>query len=542
MADNRVMDPAGRDAVLAATLAKHPDAFVVAIAPTGLFVPLPDELATPGLRPIEGASSALGLVIHEDRRTVIEAWHRVLNEGVANCLVHPVAAPDRQARMHFIDLTHRLGVYVGMISGMEDHAADLCSPHDQVRPRLVTMHKDQTAVITDAGPEVAVLLGWSPAELIGTRSLELVHPDDHERAIASWLDLLGTPPGAARRVRLRHLHRDGHPVWFEITNHNYLGDPDRPGVVAEMLDISDEMAAQEAVRAAEQLMRRLTETLPLGILQIDADRRITYLNDRAARALRTRVGDVLGDAQLDAIVPADRPAAADAIAEVLGTGGDVDLEYGSREPGRGLRRNRANLRTLTGDDGAVTGAIICLADVTEDVHLREELRHRATFDPLTGCHNRAATMAALQEAVDGPDGHAGTAVIFLDLNCFKQVNDRYGHAAGDRLLTHVAGRLRRAVPAAGVVGRIGGDEFVVICRDVPSPSLAHQIGADLLAGLRGDGVEADGQVLEPQASMGVAWSACGAAGPEELIARADAAMYEAKKNRTGPLALVLARA
>jgi len=117
---------------------------------------------------------------------------------------------------------------------------------------------------------VTALLGWTPAELSGRRSLDLVHPDDHERAIASWMDMLSTPPGAARRVRLRHLHKNGQAVWFEITNHNHLADADRPGVIAEMLDISDEMAAQEAVRAAEQLMRRLTETLPLGILQIDA--------------------------------------------------------------------------------------------------------------------------------------------------------------------------------------------------------------------------------------------------------------------------------
>jgi diguanylate cyclase (GGDEF)-like protein/PAS domain S-box-containing protein len=535
MADDLKLDPAGREAVLAATLAKHPGAFLAAIAPTGLFTDLPDELAGTGMRPIEGPRSALGLVIPDDQRIVIDAWHRALREGVANCLVHPIAAPDRQVRLHIIDLTHRLGVFVVLLTGMEDHEATLI-PHEEMRPRLVTMHKDQTAVIIGAGPEVGPLLGYAPDELIGTRSLELVHPDDHERAIASWMDMLSTPVGAARRVRLRHLHKDGHAVWFEITNHNHLADPSQPGVVAEMLDISDEMAAQEAVRAAEQLMRRLTETLPMGILQIGADRRITYVNDRAFRHVGARVGDLLGDAQLAAIVPADRLAARNAIAEVLSSGRDVDLEYGRREPGRGVRRIRANLRALTDDTGAVTGAIICLGDVTDEVRLREELRHRATFDPLTGCHNRAATLAALEETC----GDAGTAVIFCDLNGFKEVNDRYGHAAGDRLLTHVATRLRLAVGASGLVGRIGGDEFLVICRDVTGPGQARQIGTDLLAALGDSPVEVDGHMLSPQVSVGVAWSAQGSAGADDLVARADAAMYEAKKTRTGPLALVLA--
>ncbi|WP_433306570.1 diguanylate cyclase domain-containing protein [Actinoplanes sp. CA-030573] len=541
MAENRMIDPAGREAVLAAVVAENPEAFIAAMAPTGFLVPLPDELAATGLRPIEGPASLLGVVVGEDHVTALDAWHQLLAEGVGECLVRPVAAPDRQVRLHLIDLTHRLGVHAGLITGMAGGLAGPALAHDEVRPRLVTMRKDQNSVITDIGPEVAPLLGRQPEELAGTRSLDLVHPDDRERSIASWMDLLSAGPGAVRRVRLRHLHRDGTTVWFEITNHNRLGDPERPAVIAEMLDISDEMAAQEAVRAAEQLMRRLTETLPMGVLQLDAGRRINYLNERAARALHARLGDPV-DGLLDAIAPADRPAAAGALAEVLGTGRDVDLEYGTREPGRPARRMRANLRALTDEAGAVTGAIICLTDVTEDVRLREELRHRATFDELTGCHNRAATMAALHDAVQCAD--AGAAVVFLDLNSFKQVNDRYGHAAGDQLLVHVAARLRLAVPYGGLLGRIGGDEFVVICRDVPSPADAHRIGAALLASLAGDGdgdgIRAAGEVLRPQASMGIAWSPCGASDPEELIARADAAMYEAKKSRTGPLAVVLA--
>ena len=541
MAVDRKMEPAGRDRVLAATLAQFPDAFIGAINAAGLFTELPPELAAAGLRPIEGASSALGLVIGPDHRIVVDAWHQVVHEGVANCLVRPVAAPDRQVRLHLIDVTHRLGVHVGILSGMEDHGAGLTLPSDQVRPRLVTMHKDQTAVITDAGPEVELLLGWTPAELVGRRALDLVHPEDHDRAIAGWMELLNTPPGSARRVRLRHLHRDGHPVWFEITNHNHLTDPDHPGVLAEMLDISDEMAAQEAVRAAEQLMRRLTETLPLAILQIDAGRRIVYLNDRAARRMGARAGEVLGGAMFATIVPADRAAVEDAVDGVLGAGGDTDFEYGHHEPGWGVRRIRANLRALTDDAGTVTGAIVCLADVTEDVRLREELRHRATFDALTGCLNRGATLAALRDAVTGADRHAGTAVIFLDLDGFKQVNDRYGHAVGDRLLTDVAARLRLATPAAGVVGRLGGDEFVVICRDVPDAGRAGRIGTDLLAALRGGGIDVDGVLLRPEASVGVAWSPGDGTGAEDLIARADAAMYSAKRARKGPYALVLSR-
>jgi diguanylate cyclase (GGDEF)-like protein/PAS domain S-box-containing protein len=525
--EKQLMKPADRDAVLAALVAKHPDAFVSAIGPNGLFAPVPPEVAATGLRPVEGASSMLGLVVEDDHRRVIDAWSQVVLEGAANCLVRLTAAPERQARIHFVDTTHRYGVHLGVISG-SGLAAGLVLEPDVVRPRLVTMVKNQVSVVTEVGSEILPLLGWSPDELTGQRTLELVHPDDQQRAIASWMDMLSTPHGSARRVRLRHLHRDGRTVWFEVTNHNFLADPDDPRVVAEMLDISDEMAAQEAVRAAEQLMRRLTETMPLSIVQITPEGRIAFLNERAARHVRAQVGDRLDDSVLRSIEPADRTLVGEALAAVL-AGTDQDLEYGHREPGAGNRRIRANLRALTDDSGTVTGAIVCLADVTEEARLRATLWQQATFDALTGCHNRAATMTALEDALRTADRHDGTAVIFLDLNAFKPINDRYGHATGDLLLSRVATSLRNTVPHGAIVGRIGGDEFVAVCRDVAGREHAERIGADLLAALSASRVQVDGRTLVPQASLGVAWSAYGGGHPDELMAQADAAMYAMKR-------------
>ncbi|GAA3338083.1 hypothetical protein GCM10020358_16860 [Amorphoplanes nipponensis] len=534
------MDPAARDDVFAAMLRQHPDAFIGTVSAMGLFVPLPEGLDTGGLRPIVGAQSALALVVAEDQKIAIETWQRTLAQGLANCLIHPLAAPAELVRLHLLDMTHRYGVYVVFLTGLATHPDGRSLEAELIKPRLVTVRKDQVAVITAADEEIALVLGWTAAELTGTRSLDLVHPDDHQRAIASWMDMLATAPGEARRVRLRHLHRDGTPIWFEVTNHNWLTDPADPRVVAEMLDISDEMAAQDALRAGEQLLRRLTETIPMGIVQIDAARRIVYQNERAARAIGAGLGDVLGGEFLGPIVPGDRPAVEDAVARVLSTGGDADVEYGHRDH-RGLRRVRAGLRSLTAASGEVTGAIIGLTDVTEDVRLRDELRQRATFDALTGCRNRAATLAALGEALAGPGRTRGTAVVFIDLNDFKQVNDRYGHAAGDRLLIHVAGRLRAAVRDGDVVGRFGGDEFVVICADVADAEEARRIGETLLAALGESCLELAGARLLPQASIGVAWGEAGTGAPDALIARADTAMYAAKKARTGRLALALAQ-
>ncbi|WP_433789123.1 diguanylate cyclase domain-containing protein [Actinoplanes sp. CA-252034] len=538
MADKQMIKPDDRDAVLAALLAKTPEGFIAALGYNGMIVAMPPEAPTAGLRPIEGAASMLNLIVTDDHRLVIDTWTQTIDQGAASCGVRLIAAPERPARMHMVDVTHRYGVHLCIVSG-SGLSADITLRPEVVRPRLVTMVKTPTSVVTEVGPEIDPLLGWTPGELIGQRTLELVHPDDQQRAIDSWVDMLGTPPGSARRVRLRHVHRDGHTVWFEVTNHNHLTDPVNPRVVAEMLDISDEMAAQEAVRAAEQLMRRLTETIPLAILQAGQDGRITFLNEQAAGQVRAQIGGDLTGALLDLTEPVDRPLVGTALAEVL-TGKDTDVEYGHREPGAGNRRIRANLRALTDDAGAVTGAIVCLADVTEEVELRDRLWRQATFDALTGCHNRAATMSALEDALRSSGPHAGTAVIFLDLNSFKPINDRYGHAAGDRLLSQVATSLRSAVPAGGIVGRIGGDEFVAVCRDVAGREHADRIGADLLAALSAARVHTAGATLVPQASLGVAWSPYGEGDPDELMAHADAAMYAVKRARGGssPVALV----
>ncbi|MEV6489646.1 PAS domain-containing protein, partial [Actinoplanes sp. NPDC051633] len=213
------MDEAGLDAVLAAALAQYPDAHIAAIAPTGLFVPVPPSLRLGAHRPIVGSRWAIDLVVPEDIEIVARAWGTAKAEGGANCDVHLAADPEQVARLHFIDATHTHGVFVGLITGVPGSITGGERAQVPVKPRLITVRKDPAALIIDADPAIELVLGWTAAELAGRRSLELVHPEDHQRAIASWIDMLAAPPGAARRVRLRHLHRDGTPNRFELTNH-----------------------------------------------------------------------------------------------------------------------------------------------------------------------------------------------------------------------------------------------------------------------------------------------------------------------------------
>ena len=118
------------------------------------------------------------------------------------------------------------------------------------------------------------------------------------------------------------------------------------------------------------------------------------------------------------------------------------------------------------------GGVACLADITDAARMRAELEERATVDSLTGCLNRSSVIAALAAMLGDASttthcrtSRAGIAVVFVDFNQFKSVNDRFGHAVGDSLLAEVGARLRGVVRGDDVVGRLGGDEFLLVCRE-----------------------------------------------------------------------------
>src|SRR5262249_32781609 len=160
------------------------------------------------------------------------------------------------------------------------------------------------------------------------------------------------------------------------------------------LDVTDEMAAHEALRAREQLLDRIAETVPLGLLQLDRDGRVVYTNERIGPILG--LGKVDVDAPLRNVHADDRHVVEEPLAEVMQSGHNRDLEARVQ-----LRRKddcrlcRFSMRPLTDADGAVAGAILCVEDVTESARMRSELERRATFDSLTGCLNRASIMARL---------------------------------------------------------------------------------------------------------------------------------------------------
>jgi diguanylate cyclase (GGDEF)-like protein/PAS domain S-box-containing protein len=513
--------------------ARYPTAPLVAVTANGLIAEMPDSVPRRD-NPVLKGRSALDGVPAEDHAHLIEAFDRLLSEGTARCSLHPPGYGE--VMWHGFDLRERHGVIVGLLAFDADATPDspAADAGDMARvgpPRFATIRKDERSFVIGISSGVTAILGWSSEEMVGRRSLEFVHQDDHPLAVDNWMEMLAKP-GPGRRIRQRLRRKDGSWVWFEVTNHNLLADPDHRCVVGEMVDISDEMAAQEALRAREQLLNRLAEAIPVGLFQIDAEGRIVYTNDRLHEIVGVERKPTL-QTQLETIVPDDRDSLERAIARVLELGSSADIDVACRHSdGEELRVCTISFRALRHDDDTISGAIACVADVTESALMREELEFRATFDELTGCHNRASIMAALEADIARERRRTDRAVMFADLDGFKSINDRYGHAAGDELLRKVARLLRESLREKDLVGRTGGDEFLVICPDVGGAAQAMRLANRLARALR-EGMHGTTGRPGCLVSIGVAYASDELTSPEALVAAADEAMYESKRAGKG---------
>lgn len=502
-----------------ALLEMYPEAPVAAHTPQGVMAPMPESIALKG-NPVQDARSGLDLIVLDE--DVFRGWERVLRRGASRYPITPVATPDRHGTVYALDLREQHGVVVtvAVFDDVTDAGEAFVAPADppQPPPRFATIWKDQHGRIVKADEATTKMLGYDEDELVAHRSLEFIHPDDHRLAIDNWMQMLAFP-GPARRVRLRHGRKSGSWVWLEVTNHNLFADPQYACAVSEMVDISEEMAAHE-------LLDRLAKAVPVGLLQVDRDRRIAYTNDRLHEILEVERAEDF-EAQLATVAESDRGVLREALAAVIDRGEEADVEVELTLPATGeLRFCTIGLRPLSQEGGDTGGAIACVADITDSARMRDELERRATFDELTGCYNRAAIMRLLEQHVASGRRSSERAVMFIDVDGFKEVNDRHGHAAGDELLRDLAGGLRETLREDDIVGRMGGDEFLVVCPDVGGVENAMDAARRLV---QWHPIEVRGRSIPIRVSIGVAWSQGEELDAEGLVASADHAMYECKR-------------
>jgi len=173
--------------------------------------------------------------------------------------------------------------------------------------------------------------------------------------------------------------------------------------------------------------------------------------------------------------------------------------------------------------------IVCVEDVTDQLRVQAELEHRATYDSLTGCLNRTSILHALQTCVDAPQR---VGVVFIDIDGFKRVNDDHGHGTGDSVLVEAAARLRECVREGDLVGRLGGDEFLIVCPGAGDVTDMLKVAQRVVESVRVPMI-VPGARISLTASVGVAIAYEQDSDFQALIANADAAMYVSKRHADG---------
>jgi diguanylate cyclase (GGDEF)-like protein/PAS domain S-box-containing protein len=502
---------------------------------------------------------------------------------------------------------------------------------------------------------LAEMLGRPPEELAGMRVRDLTHPD-HQADDVAAMQALATGELEVYRTEKRYLRPDGSEAWVSLTAsivRDADGEPQH--FLAQMTDIGDRRAAEQARAESERRFRTLASASPVGIFAIGDDGRLAYANEhlreifglpadlldgpswldriaepdrervvaevRRARALGTRASlDVRVEADIDRwarVNIAPLVDGSEAPTGLVGTVEDVTVEVTARmalaareaeyrmlaehstdflsrhgldatlkyaspvsqtllgwapeamlgktptelgmdhpddldifertwaqalrsdEPRTAAYRARrrdgsivwleTTFRAVRDGDGNAREMVCVSRDISERKNAELELAHRALHDGLTGLPNRTLFLDRLGHALRRSrrrDG--GLAILFLDLDRFKVVNDSLGHEAGDRLLVDVAMRLSSALRPADTLARFGGDELILLCEDISDDSDARAIADRLLNTFADPFLVQDGEAFL-HASIGIAMSRDGFEPPEDLIRDADAAMYRAKE-------------
>ena len=287
--------------------------------------------------------------------------------------------------------------------------------------------------------------------------------------------------------------------------------------------------------ASEQRFRALVQQSSESVAVVEPDSTIRYQSESIERIFGYPAALVVGKRLVDIAGHRASPRIAAGIESVLGVPyASTTIEVVFQHHTQGLVRQAEMTITNLMDDASVNGIVLNTRDVSDAKELQEQLVHEAYHDGLTELASRALFRERLEQALEGCRRTDDVAILFLDLDGFKEVNDSLGHAAGDQLLRQVAGRLRESVRDGDTVARFGGDEFAVLVESIVARAEAETVARRIVAAV-GAPFVIDGRELHVGASIGLA-SAGDAGDIEQLLRNADLAMYKAKSGGGGGFA------
>ena len=356
--------------------------------------------------------------------------------------------------------------------------------------------------------------------------MEVVHPEDEEavRGYASSLPSEGERDGIEHRI----LRPDGETRYVQnlrTVEHDASGRVTK--VIGTVQDVTERRRAEEEASKLARHNRQLFDVNLDALVSADPDGTILDANPAMADLTGLPRKKLAGTSLLDHLPDGENARRCLSLIREQGYVRDFPLEV-RRTDGR-LTPVLFNAAAYRDAAGGTEGFLASARDVTERVALEKRLEHQALHDGLTGLPNRALFLDRLGHALER-SGRSGRriAVLFLDLDNFKYVNDSLGHEAGDELLVEVGRRLPRCMRAGDTAARLGGDEFVVLLEEIEGETEAQRVALRIAEGLEAPFLVARQEVFVT-ASLGLAVGVPKEDEPEDLLRSADIAMYAAKR-------------
>jgi diguanylate cyclase (GGDEF)-like protein/PAS domain S-box-containing protein len=392
-------------------------------------------------------------------------------------------------------------------------------------------------------PQIEQLLGYSPENFVTEQDLwhRLVHPDDLERLREEEERRFNAAEDFD--IEYRMIARDGRIICVREQDcivRDAAGTPLLTQGV--LLDVTAQRVTEDALREERDRARRFLDVAGTIVVLVDAEERIALINRAACELLGYAEGELLGRNAFDTLTPeAAREDARAAHRRIMrdGTEPSSGAEYAVLTRDGRARTMLWRNTLLRGEDGKPTGLLSSGLDVTERLEAEQQVVYLAYHDSLTGLPNRALLAEHLDLALArARRSSASVALLYLDLDDFKLVNDSLGHAAGDELLCQIAMRLQDRRRATDLLARQGGDEFLVLLSDLETdPVATARVAADGMLEALSRPFTISGAEFNVGASIGIGLFPRDAADAEQLLRHADAAMYQAKAQGRNAISL-----
>lgn len=380
-----------------------------------------------------------------------------------------------------------------------------------------------------AGHHIHDMFGISSEDAISDSSLLLsrIHPDDIDRVMEESMHSAEnlSPWIGIYRVRMAN----GEYGWVESRDIPEILSDGTVRWTGYANNVTNRKLLESSLKEKEERFKLIVENANDIIFTLDLQGHFTYISPNWKTLLRHDAEEVLGFSMAKFIHPDDLANCLDFLNKVIDTGQRLlGIEYRVQDKLGQWHWHMSNGGPLFNSDGVITEFIGIARDITEKKQLEKKLQQMAMHDPLTGLPNRSFFYEMAANTLEiAYRNNRHFALVFIDLDNFKPVNDQFGHAIGDELLKEVARRMRVNLRASDISGRIGGDEFVVLLSEVADLRAAEFVANKLLLELAKP-YEIEGHKHSVTASIGIALYPDHGSTLNQISVNADQAMYHAK--------------